>query len=341
MITIDGARGEGGGQVLRTALALSLVTGTAFTLLNARAARPNPGLRPQHLAALLAAATVGSADVEGADLGSRRVVFQPRGVRAGEYRFDVGTAGSATLVAQTVLPPLLLASVGSALTFEGGTHNPMAPPFDFLARAFFPMIERMGPRLDAALDRYGFYPAGAGRFTVRITPVSRLVPLDVGERGDVVRRHARAIVARLPSRIAERELAVVQRILGWPADELETVVVERSASPGNAVTLDVTSARITEVFSAIGARGVPAEIVAERAAVDARDYLATGVPVGRHLADQFLVPLALAGGGGFVTFPLTLHATTNADVIRAFLDIEFRTATPRAGVVRVDVAPRG
>ncbi|MBI1734017.1 MAG: RNA 3'-terminal phosphate cyclase [Candidatus Rokubacteria bacterium] len=341
MLTIDGARGEGGGQVLRTALALSLVTGTAVTLVNVRAARPRPGLRPQHLAAVHAAATIGSAEVEGAEVGSSRVVFRPRAVRGGDYRFDVGTAGSATLVAQTVLPPLLTAPAPSVLAFEGGTHNPMAPPFEFLARAFLPILERMGPRVEAALERYGFYPAGGGRFTVRVTPVPRLGPLDVAERGDVVRRHARAIVARLPARIAERELLVVQRILGWRGDECEAVVVERSVSPGNAVTLEVASARITEVFSAIGARGVRAETVAERAAAGANDYLASGVPVGRHLADQLLVPLALAGAGTFVTVPLTLHATTNADVIRAFLDVEFRTSAPQPGVVRVDVAPGG
>lgn len=340
MVTIDGAHGEGGGQVLRTALALSLVTGTAFTLLNVRAHRPRPGLRPQHIAALHAAATIGNAEVEGAAVGSGRVVFRPRRVRAGDYCFTVGTAGSATLVAQTVLPPLLTESAVSMLTFEGGTHNPMAPPFEFLARAVLPMIERMGPRLDAALDRYGFYPAGGGRFTVHVTPVPRLAPFDVSERGEVVSRHARAIVARLPARIAERELAVVQRILGWQADELETVVVERCASPGNAVTLEVASARVTEVFSAIGARGVRAESVAERASVDARDYLAIDVPVGRHLADQLLLPLALAGDGGFLTFPLTLHATTNADVIRTFLDVEFRTSAPRVRTVRVEVARR-
>jgi RNA 3'-terminal phosphate cyclase (ATP) len=217
----------------------------------------------------------------------------------------------------------------------------MAPPFEFLARAFLPMIEGMGPRLDAALDRYGFYPAGGGRFTVRVTPVQRLAPIDVGERGAPVHRHARAIVARLPARIAERELAVVQRILGWHGAELETVVVERSASPGNAITLEVASTHVTEIVSSIGARGVPAETVAERGAGEAREYLAAGVPVGRHLADQLLLPLALAGEGGFVTVPLTLHATTNADVIRAFLGVEIRTSMTRPGAVRVDVARSG
>jgi RNA 3'-terminal phosphate cyclase (ATP) len=340
MITIDGARGEGGGQVLRTALALSLVTGRAVTIVNVRAARTQPGLRPQHLAAVQAAAAVGSAAVEGAEVGSRRIVFRPRTVRGGEYRFDIGTAGSTTLVAQAVLPPLLTAPASSRLTFEGGTHNAMAPPFDFFARAFLPLVERMGPRLDVAFERYGFYPVGGGRFTLRIRPVPRLAPLDLEDRGDVVRRHARAIVARLPVRIAERELAVVQETLGWRPDECEVVEVERAASPGNAVTLDVASPRLTEVFSAIGARGVRAEAVAAQAAAAARDHLASGVPVGPHLADQLLVPLALAGAGAFVTRPLTRHATTNADVITAFLDVELRTSAPRPGAVRVEIAPR-
>lgn len=337
MLTIDGARGEGGGQMLRTALALSLVTGTPFRMVNVRARRERPGLRPQHLAALNAAAAVGDAEVDGAHVGSQEVAFHPRRVRPGDYQFAVGTAGSAGLVLQTVLPPLLIAPAPSALTLEGGTHNPLAPPFDFLARAFLPLVSRMGPRLDATLVRYGFYPSGGGRFSVRVTPAARLSPLEVVERGAVRSRRARAVVARLSPRIAERELRIAQRRLGLDAEELETVVVQDSAGPGNAVILEVECEHITEVFTAVGERGVPAESVAERAAREALDYLEAGAPVGAHLADQLLLPLALAGGGAFATTPLTLHSTTNMEVIRAFLDVAFTTseAGPRQIVVEL------
>lgn len=164
MLNIDGAMGEGGGQILRSALALSLCLEQAFRMVNIRAARKRPGLMPQHLVAVKAAATIGDAEVDGATLGSQTLQFVPRGVKAGEYRFDIGTAGSTTLVLQTILPALLTAAGPSRLFLLGGTHNPLAPPFDFLAHAFVPLINRMGPRLRVQLERPGFYPVGGGSF---------------------------------------------------------------------------------------------------------------------------------------------------------------------------------
>jgi RNA 3'-terminal phosphate cyclase (ATP) len=160
MLTIDGSQSEGGGQVLRSSLALSLVTGRPFAIENIRAGRKKPGLLRQHLTAVLAAAEVSAAEVEGAALASRRLLFRPGRVRAGDYAFRVGTAGSATLVLQTVLPALLLAEGESTLTLEGGTHNPMAPPVDFLENAYLPLVNRLGPRVKVQLVRPGFYPAG-------------------------------------------------------------------------------------------------------------------------------------------------------------------------------------
>src|SRR5512136_2571133 len=179
MITIDGSQGEGGGQILRTSLALSLVTGQPFRMERIRAKRQKPGLLKQHLTAVEAAKTVGCAEVTGAALGSQTLEFKPGPVTPGNYRFAVGTAGSATLVLQTVLPPLLVASGPSTLTLEGGTHNPFAPPFDFLARCFAPVVERMGPRIELKLHRPGFFPAGGGQFEAQITPVNRLKPIDL------------------------------------------------------------------------------------------------------------------------------------------------------------------
>ncbi|MGC4118346.1 MAG: RNA 3'-terminal phosphate cyclase [Myxococcales bacterium] len=206
MIVIDGSQGEGGGQIVRTSLALSLVTGKAFRIEKVRAGRAKPGLMRQHLTAVEAAQAIGGAHVEGAAVRSGALTFTPGTVKPGSYTFSIGTAGSATLVLQTVLPALLRASGPSTLVLEGGTHNPLAPPFDFLARCFLPLVSSMGPRVTATLQQPGFYPAGGGRFTVEIAPAAKLAPLELVERGPIQRRLARALVAHLPPTIAHREL---------------------------------------------------------------------------------------------------------------------------------------
>jgi RNA 3'-terminal phosphate cyclase (ATP) len=337
LLTIDGATGEGGGQIFRTSLALSLITGTPFRIHHIRQARDKPGLRPQHLAALHAAAAIGEADVEGAAVGAREITFRPRHVRAGTYVFDVGTAGSTGLVLQTVLLPLVMARAPSSLILEGGTHNTHAPPYDFLAEAFVPLVQRMGAPVETELERAGFYPAGGGRVHVEIGEARALASLSLLERGATRGRRARAMVSRLPRQIAERELAVIRARLGWQADELETVVVDNAVGPGNIVLLSIESEHLTEVFTGFGERGVRAETVAERAADEALRYESARVPVGPYLADQLLLPLALAGGGAFRTMPLSLHATTNFEVIRRFLDVSIDVTRISQTIVEVTV----
>jgi RNA 3'-terminal phosphate cyclase (ATP) len=339
MLTIDGSTGEGGGQIFRTSLALSLITGTSFRIHHIRQARDKPGLRPQHLAALHAAAAVGDADVEGAAIGANDITFRPRRVRAGTYVFDVGTAGSTGLVLQTVLLPLVMARAPSSLTLEGGTHNTHAPPYDFLAEVFLPLIARMGAPVETELERAGFYPAGGGRVHVEIGASHGLTLLSLLQRGATRRRRGRAIVSRLPRQIAERELAVVRSRLGWEPHELAAVVVSDAIGPGNIVLLSIESEHVTEVFTGFGERGVRAEVVAERAVDEAERYEVARVPVGPYLADQLLLPLALAGGGAFRTMPLSLHATTNFEVIRRFLDVSIDVATVSDTVVDVTVRP--
>lgn len=186
MIKMDGSQGEGGGQILRSALSLSLCTGQAFRIENIRARRKKPGLLHQHLTAVLAARAVGGAEVVGAELGSQTLEFRPGKVRPGRHRFAVGTAGSATLVFQTILPPLMTADGPSFIELEGGTHNPLAPPFDFLTGSFLPLIERMGAAVQGRLERPGFYPAGGGRFEASIEPAGSLGRLELMERGPIV-----------------------------------------------------------------------------------------------------------------------------------------------------------
>lgn len=322
MLTIDGSFGEGGGQILRTALALSTVTGTQFRIEKIRAARERPGLLRQHLTAVKAAAAISGAALEGAVLGSMVLSFNPSSVRGGDFEFSVGTAGSATLVLQTVLPALLIAPRSSNLVLEGGTHNPAAPPFDFLVKAFLPLVNRMGPEVTAQLERPGFFPAGGGRFRVAIKPAARLLPLDLVEPTAVRAIRVRAIVANLPRSIAQREINVVRQAFSLPAEDTEIQEIQGAPGPGNAVMVEVEMAHHTEVFTGFGARGLRAEKVAQDAANQARAYLASGVPVSHHLADQMLVPLALAGSGRFRTGPPSLHTTTNIEVIREFLKLD-------------------
>ena len=331
MLTIDGSQGEGGGQILRSALALSLVTGRPFQMTRIRGGRQKPGLLRQHLTAVRAAAQIGQAEVRGAELHSTELMFEPGDVRPGEYNFAVGTAGSATLVLQTVLPPLLQADGPSRLTIEGGTHNMHAPPFDFLAQTFAPIINRLGPRLEVLLQRPGFYPAGGGEIAATITPTRQWRPLELLERGALCRKGARALVARLPRAIAERELHVIETQLVWPRKNLLVEEVQNSRGPGNVVMITVEHEHVTEVLTAFGARGIRAESVAQDAVDQARRYLESDAPVGGHLADQLLLPLALGGGGAFRTFTVTPHATTNIDVIRMFLDVVIETQREDGG----------
>jgi RNA 3'-terminal phosphate cyclase (ATP) len=338
MLTIDGSAGEGGGQILRTALALSLVTGTPFRIDKIRAGRKKPGLLRQHLTAVQAAAEIGGASASGAELGSQELVFRPGRVRAGDYRFAIGSAGSACLIVQTVLPPLLAAGAASTLVVEGGTHNPMSPPWEFLARVFFPLLGRMGARVSTALERHGFYPAGGGRLRVEIEPVAALEPLELLERGEIRERRARALVAHLPRNIGERELGVVRSRLSGFERALELVEVPDTPGPGNALLVELACEHVTEIATAFGERGVRAESVAEHVVQEVRAWLAAGVPVGAHLADQLILPLALAGGGVFRTLPLTRHTETNLEVVQRFLPIRARCSEDGAGAVRVEIA---
>lgn len=331
VLCLDGSHGEGGGQILRTALSLSLVTGRPFRITGIRAGRRKPGLLHQHLTAVQAAAIIGHADTRGAELGSTDLTFVPGEIMPGEYPFAVGTAGSATLVFQTVLPPLLRANAASHLTLTGGTHNTHAPPFDFLARTFVPVVNRLGPNVDVRLIRPGFFPAGGGELRSDVLPATTWRRLELLERGELRQKRARALVARLPPEIARRELREIEQHGQWAPAELLVEEVRDSHGPGNVVMLELEFAHITEVFTGFGARGIPAEVVARRAAEQAERYLSRDVPVGEHLADQLLLPLVLARGGTFRTLELSPHSRTNLDVIRRFLEVEIRAEGDAAG----------
>lgn len=324
MLTIDGSQGEGGGQVLRSSLALSMVTGTAFRIVNIRAGRKKPGLMRQHLTAVRAACGVCGAEVQGDTIGSTEVAFNPGKVRAGEYHFSIGTAGSTTLVLQTILPALMLTNGPSTVTLEGGTHNPFAPPFDFLAKAFLPVLERMGPVVGATLERPGYYPAGGGRLVVQIEPPTTLGTVELVSRGEVTRRAATAAVANLPREIAVRELKVVRRKLGWPDDCLHVQEVRHASGQGNVVMIEVETPGVCEVFTGFGEVNRAAEAVANHAVQRCQRYLKCGAPVGEYLADQILLPMAIAGRGVFHTTRLSRHTSTHIELVKAFLGCQIK-----------------
>lgn len=310
MLIIDGSFGEGGGQIIRSSLALSLVTGTPVAIENIRARRSKPGLRRQHLTAVRAAAEVGRADLSGAALGSTRLVFRPSAICPGRYTFDIGSAGSTTLVLQTVLPALMLGEASSTLELTGGTHNPHAPPFDFLAQVYLPLLNRMGPDVEALLDRPGFYPAGGGRLSVAVTPAERLHGMELLERGQIVSQRVRALVSNLPRHIAERECRTIVDEAGWEASCCSVEEVPDAHGPGNVVMIEISAEHAKELFISYGEPGIRAEQVARCCWNSARHYLNAGVPVGEYLADQLLLPMGIAahrgeGDSAFRTTPIS------------------------------------
>ena len=321
MIVIDGSEGEGGGQVLRTALSLSLVTGQPFRIENIRANRSRAGVMRQHVTAVEAACAIGGAECEELAVGASTLSFTPGKVKPGEHHFAVGTAGSTSLVLQTILPPLMLAGAPSRLVLEGGTHNIYAPPFDFIDRVFLPIVNSMGPQVTAKLGRHGFYPAGGGRIEVEIEPSPSLARLDLLERGELLSVEARAVVAALPGEIAVRELEAVEKILGWPEERRRIEQLPERTGPGNILMLEAVFEHITEIMSGFGKLGVPAQTVGEQASKRMAGYLASDAIAGPYLADQLLLPMALAGGGSFTTVKPSSHARTGAEVITKFLPI--------------------
>jgi RNA 3'-terminal phosphate cyclase (ATP) len=322
MIVIDGSQGEGGGQILRTSLSLSMITGTPFRIEKIRAGRRKPGLLRQHLTCVTAATAISGATVTGAELGSAVLTFEPGPIKGDTYDFAIGSAGATTLVFQTVLPALLRAADASRVTLSGGTHNPFAPTFDYVVRAYLPLLARMGATVEATLHKPGYYPAGGGKWHAVIQPCAHLQPLVLEETGKLVTRRIIADVANVPFDVAERECAVSQHLLGWPPETAQPRSV-RADGNGNVLTVELGFANLTELFVGFGERNLAAEEVATRTVQQVRAYQLARAPVGPHLCDQLLLPLGLAGAGHFITGQPTEHTRTNIAVIEKFLSVEF------------------
>ncbi len=324
MITIDGSEGEGGGQVLRYAAALSLLTGEPFTIRNIRGGRARPGLMRQHVTALEAACAIGSAECSGLAVGASELTFRPGRVTPGDYRFAVGTAGSTGLVLQTVLVPLMLADAPSTLVIEGGTHAMAAPPFEFLQQTLLPILGRMGPTISITLERHGFYPRGGGRIVVRIDP-SPLRPIDCVNRGAFRAGKVEALIAGIPFEVADRELAAARKVLAeWPDEAFAPVQLAAEDGPGNVLLMHAEFDHVTEVMSGFGKLGIPAERLAKTAAKRMAGYLGSQAFAGPYLQDQLLLPFAMAGSGVFTTIRLSEHTRTAAALIERFTGVGIR-----------------
>jgi len=327
VVRIDGSEGEGGGQMLRTALALSMVTGRPFEMVNIRARRDKPGLRPQHLACVKAAARITSATVEGAVLGSRSLSFAPGPVRPGTYDFEIKTAGSASLVLHTLCLPLALASSRSVVTITGGTHVPFSPSFHYLLHQWAPLMRRVGIDVELTLTRAGYYPEGGGEIRAKILPSSSLRPLILGPRGKLERLEGVSAVSGLPRSIADRQR---NRALARLDEEglAAGIEVREVPSAGKGTFLLLLSTHEgggRACHDALGALGKRAEKVADEACDGLLDFLRTQGAVDAHAADQLLLPLALASGESSFPVPaITSHVTTNAQVIRSFISAQIR-----------------
>ncbi len=318
MIIIDGSEGEGGGQMLRYACALSLLTREPFTIEKIRAGRDQPGLMRQHMTAIEAACAVGGAECEGLELGSNRITFSPGSVQPGEYRFAVGTAGSTALVLQTLLVPLALAGAPSRLVIEGGTHASMAPPFEFMVRCFLPVFERMGSRVTSTIKRHGFFPRGGGRIEIEVEPAP-LRRIECHERGQPLAQSGTVLFASLDEGIAQRiRKAAMKALPGWEPDSITLRELPADQGPGIAMLLYAPFEHVTEVVSGFGKLGLSAEKIGATAGKRMAGYEASGAFAGPYLQDQLLLPMAIAGGGSFTSVKISEHTRTAAALIERF-----------------------
>lgn len=338
MIDLDGSFGEGGGQILRSSLALALLTGQAFRLRNIRAKRSKPGLRPQHLMSVRAAAEVGQAQTRGASVGSSTLDFEPNTIRPGNYHFAIGTAGATGLVLQTVHLPLALQEAPSRVTIEGGTHNDHSPCFHFLDVTWRAYMTRLGLPLTVAIERPGFYPRGGGRVVADIPGQGRPRGLVLTIRPVLTRATVLSAVAGLPDHVAKRQARRARVRLEDRGLKVDVRQEEWTGGPGSVLAITFDETPVPTLFFGLGARGKPAEAVANEAVDQALEYLDRDAPVDLHSADQLILPLVFARGASeYRVTKVTQHLLTNIEVVRRFVNrpIECAGTEGEPGTVRV------
>ena len=325
LLRIDGSHGEGGGQILRTSLALATLLGQPVFIDKVRKNRSRPGLRPQHALAVHALAQISGAEVVGGELGSCELFFAPHRIKGGHYHFDIGTAGSTSLLLQAVLPPLLFANASSRLTITGGTHVPFSPTYHYIEKVFLPALICMGADIRTSLRRWGWYPHGGGVLEAEIAPCEGLQAIDRRTRGSLNHLGVIAGISGLPLHIAQREMATAEQILAEHGKVPERDIRDvGAAGPGNMVFVWGDFDHAAAGFSALGRRGKPAETVAAEACSHWQDFCSTAAAVDLYLADQLAVYMALASGRSeIIVEEKTDHLLTNIAIIEQFLPARF------------------
>lgn len=341
---IDGSYGEGGGQILRTSLSLAILTGRPVAIQRIRAGRKKPGLQPQHLTAVRAAAAVCAARVTGDRVGSTDLQFEPGAPAVpGRYRFDIGTAGATPLVLQTVLLPLARAVGSSHVTATGGTHVPHAPAAEYLEAVYLPALRLAGLEVDLEFPGYGFFPRGGGQLQATIRSTLSFTPVDFTERGRLTRLRAFVVTSGLPEHVAERGAATVEKFMKGIGRKGE---VERrdkpSPGPGAAVLVAAECEGGLAGFTQIGERGVPMEKVAQAPCKAFLAWWKTGAAVDEHLSDQLVLPMSLAAGQSrWTTHEVTEHLRTVLWVAGQFLPIESELEEREGGGATVTLRGAG
>jgi RNA 3'-terminal phosphate cyclase (ATP) len=340
LIEIDGSYGEGGGQILRTAVALSAILRKPFTISHIRSKRKNPGLQAQHLEAVEALARITEAQTEGVKFGSQKITFNPQKILPGEYQFEVRTAGSVTLLLQAIFLPFCLAQGPSRLTLVGGTHVPWSPSFHYLSEVLLPTLQPTGISADASIERWGFYPRGGGKIQLKINPVHELKPISLVTRGSLKKIRGISAISNLPKHVAERQkdqaLKRIQRELKIDA-EISMLYGVPSNGTGSFLFLVTEYEKTVAGFSSLGSKGKPSEKVADEAVDALNDYFGSEGCIDFHLADQLLPFMALAkGNSSFTTTRITEHLLTNVWVIRHFLGMAISIAGERGESGRVE-----
>ncbi len=341
MLEIDGSFGEGGGQVLRTSLSLSCLLNKPFRIFNIRIKRKKPGLMPQHLMGIRALKLISNAKVEGDSVGSTELIFEPKDVKAGDYVFDIGTAGSISLLLQALLPPLIFAKDRSSLSLRGGTHVPFSPTFHYINEVFIPVLHKLGIEIKADIESYGFYPKGGGKVKVEITPADRIIGTNLLDRGEIKSIKGISGVGNLPLSIAERQKDSAVKVLasqGLKA-EIESIAVPAFGN-GTFIFLKAETENCIAGFSSLGERGKRAELVGEEVAKSFLDYYLTNMCLDPHLADQIVLYLSIAHGeSSFTTSEITNHLFTNLWVMERFLGTFYKIEGEIGNPGKVTISP--
>lgn len=337
MIEIDGSYGEGGGQILRTAVSMAAVTSQPVRIFNIRASRPNPGLAPSHVTSVEAVAQIADAEVDGLYPGSKDITFKPRELTGGEFEIDVGTAGSISLVLQACLVPAALSKRGVRMEIKGGTDVRWSPPIDYLRLVHAPILDMMGVNIDIEVEARGFYPEGGGLVRAEISPTPRLAGLDLPSAGRLLAIDGVAYAQNLPEHVVSRtKHAALKALVGVPSVRIDSDL-RRGHSTGAGMVLAARCEHAVLGASILGERGVRAERLGEDCAADLLETTRSGATVDEHMLDQILPYLALADGRSLVVSEgITAHAETNMRVIEKFLGRRFETVD-RNGLVEVEV----